>query len=148
MKRSLIIYGSTTGNTEYVARYIATFLLGKGVDVETRDVAQTDISNVSSADSLVIMGCSTWGEDEIGLQEDFDPFHAQLKDIDLSGKQFALFGCGDSGYRYFCGAVDRIEKTLKDSGAQLVHPSLKIDGEPDASLDAIDNWLNELVSTI
>ena len=148
MKRSLIIYGSTTGNTEYVARYIAAFLLGKGIDAEARDVAQTQVSDVSSAEGLVIMGCSTWGEDEIGLQEDFDPFHDRLKDIDMSGKQFALFGCGDSGYRYFCGAVDRIEQTLKDNGAQLVHPSLKIDGEPDASLAQIDTWLNELVSTV
>lgn len=146
MKRSLIIYGSTTGNTEYVARYIADFLLDSGVEVETQDVAQTRVSDMTSAGGLVIMGCSTWGEDEIGLQEDFDSFHSQLVDTDLSGKQFALFGCGDSEYKYFCGAVDLIEQTLKKNGAQLVQPSLKIDGEPEASLGQIDNWLNELAS--
>ena len=148
MKRSLIIYGSTTGNTEYVAGYIADFLLASGVEVETQDVAQTRVSDMTSAGGLVIMGCSTWGEDEIGLQEDFDSFHSQLADTDLSGKQFALFGCGDSGYRYFCGAVDLIEQTLKKNGAQLVQPSLKIDGEPEASLGQIDIWLDELTSTL
>ncbi len=148
MEKALIIYGSTTGNTEFVARHIAAFLLGKGAKVETRDAAQTNTSDVSGAEGLVILGCSTWGEEEIGLQEDFELLHIQLKKTDLSQKQFALFGCGDSGYTHFCGAVDLIEQTLRKNGAHLVHYPLKIDGEPDAALGQIDTWLEELVNSV
>ncbi len=148
MKRVLIIYGSTTGNTEYVANHIRDYLVGKGVDVEKRDVAQTTISDLFSTDNPIMLGCSTWGEDEIGLQEDFDLFHSQLANADLSGKMFVLFGCGDSSYKYFCGAVDKIGQTIKKRGAQLVGSPLKIDGEPEASVDQITGWLDELVRVL
>ena len=146
MQRAFILYGSTTGNTEFVARHIADLLQKKGISVEIKDVARAHVKDLSSDTELVIMGCSTWGEDEIGLQEDFEPFHERLCRTDLSGDNFALFGCGDSGYKHFCGAVDLIEQTIKNRGGEIIHPSLKIDGEPEESLDQINQWLNELIS--
>lgn len=147
MGQSLIVYGSTTGNTEFVAKYMADFLNRKGIESETRDVARTTVSKLDSSD-LVLLGCSSWGEEDVGLQEDFEPFYNQLESIDFTGRRFVLFGCGDSGYKHFCGAVDTIEKTLKMNGAQIVYPSLKIDGEPEAALGQIEAWLTELVVAI
>jgi len=43
----------------------------------------------------------------------------------------AVFGCGDSGYTHFCGAVDAIEEKAETLGALLIVGSLKIDGDPD-----------------
>jgi len=148
MKRVLIIYGSTTGNTEYVANHIGDYLIGKGIDVDSRDVAQTQVSDVVSTDTPIMLGCSSWGEDEIGLQEDFDLFHSHLADTDLSGKTFVLFGCGDSSYKHFCGAVDKIGQTIKKNGAHLLGSPLKIDGEPEASIDQINGWLDGLVTML
>jgi hypothetical protein len=42
---------------------------------------------------LYLLGSSTWGEDEIELQEDFEPFYESVNgDLNLSGKKFAVFG--------------------------------------------------------
>jgi sulfite reductase alpha subunit-like flavoprotein len=49
----------------------------------------------------------------------------------LSGKKVAVFGCGDSSYTHFCGAVDVIEEKAAQLGANVVMASLKIDGDPD-----------------
>ena len=146
MQRVLILYGSTTGNTEFVAQHIAGLLEKRGISVEIKDVAKAHVRDLSSEAELVIMGCSTWGEDEIGLQEDFEPFHEHLCRTDLSGNNFVLFGCGDSGYKHFCGAVDLIEQTIRNRGGEILHHSLKIDGEPEESLDQINKWLSDLIS--
>jgi flavodoxin len=47
--------------------------------------------------------------------------------IDLSGKSAAAFGCGDSEYMYFCGAVDLLEERLEERGAKVLsrNPPLK-----------------------
>ena len=108
MARALIVFGSTTGNTEFVARHIGASLSEKGVDVEMKDVVRTTVSDLLSTSGLVVLGCSTWGEEEIGLQEDFEPFQLQLATADLSGRQFALFlaagipGINISAARWIC----------------------------------------------
>jgi flavodoxin short chain len=80
---------------------------------------------------LVLLGCSTWGDEEIEISNDFEPLLADLDKSGLSGKQVAVFGCGDSSYTHFCGAVDLIERKAEELGAQLVAGSLKIDGDAD-----------------
>ena len=149
MKDLLIIFGSTTGNTERVATEIKDFFLAQeGVTVQLKDVVHAQVEDLASNTGIIILGCSTWGEDEIGFQEDFETFHEQLKDVDLSGRAIALFGCGDSGYKHFCGAVDELEATLKSCGAKISYPSLKVDGEPEASQDQINEWLRGLAASL
>ncbi len=80
---------------------------------------------------------------KIELQEDFELFYNDLSgDLSLNGKRFAVFGCGDSSYPHFCGAVDAIEDRLNKLGATLVCDSLRIDGEPD--IENINDWTEEL----
>ena len=131
MSKALIVYGSTTGNTETTAEYIAEAMEGKDISVDLKNVTDVEIKDLSDGYDIVLFGCSTWGEEEIELQDDFIPLYDSLEDADLKGKKTAVFGCGDSDYTYFCGAVDAIEEKLEKMEAIVVGDTLKIDGDPD-----------------
>lgn len=143
MDKILIVYGSTTGNTETTAEIIEKTLSSKGFDVTSKDVSFISPEETSGYD-ILLLGSSTWGDDEIELQDDFLPFYDDMKKADLSGRKVAVFGCGDSSYTYFCGAVDAIEDKVRDLGGNLIADGLKIDGDPDDSMDEIKSWAEEI----
>lgn len=144
MSSALIVFGSTTGNTENVARKISEILTGNGVKVTLKDVADAKVEELGNGYELTLLGASTWGEDEIEFQEDFEPFYEQLDKAQLKDKKVALFGCGDSSYEYYCGAVDLLEEMMEKLGARLVNVSLRIDGDPDDVDHEICQWAEEV----
>ena len=147
MSKALIVYGSTTGNTEMVAKQIGDILLNKGHDVTVKDVAESKVDELGNGYDITILGSSTWGEDEIEFQEDFEPFYEEMNQKgDLKGKKVALFGCGDTSYEYFCGAVDKLEELMVTLGADVVAMALRIDGDPDDSGREIEEWADEVAS--
>lgn len=117
MKKTCIIYGSSTGTCQGIADKIAAKL---GVDsADVFDVANISADTVASYDNL-LLGTSTWGAGE--LQDDWYDGLETLKSAGLSGKTIALFGCGDceSYSDTFCGAMGEIYEGLKGSGATFV----------------------------
>lgn len=145
MTTALIIYGSSTGNTEFTAETIDAALTEQGYQVTTMDVSHAGVELLEKDYSLYLLGCSTWGEDEIELQEDFEPFFQEMNSpLSLVSKHYAVFGCGDSSYTYFCGAVDEIESRVEKLGASLVAPSLRIDGEPEE--EEIREWVQDVIN--
>lgn len=129
--KTLIVYGSSTGNTESVAGWIAEAAREKGLAVDVLDAADADADGLAEGYDLVLLGSSTWGDDEIELQDDFELLFEDLDLARLRGRRVAVFGCGSSEYTFFCGAVDAIESRAGELGAVLVQEPLKIDGEPD-----------------
>lgn len=145
MSNALIVYGSTTGNTESVADIISTDLSKAEYTIKKVNVSDVGVEILNEAFDLYLLGSSTWGEDEIEFQEDFAPFYENMNgELNLSGKNFAVFGCGDSSYEYFCGAVDALEERLATLGANLVCESLRIDGEPEES--EINDWTQDVIN--
>lgn len=140
MAKILMIFGSTTGNTENVADSIHETLKTKGHEVTFKNVMDTKVSELTGKDDLVLLGSSTWGEDEKELQEDFIPFYEDMDSIDLSDRKLGIFGCGDSSYEFFCGGVDLLEERVEETGGKLVIESLRIDGDPGDVQDEIDDW--------
>ena len=143
MSAILIVYGSTTGNTESVAERVASTLSKAGHEVSLKNAADVAPKGLADGVDLVLLGSSTWGDDDIELQDDFVPLFENLEDAGLSGRKVAVFGCGDSSYTHFCGAVDAIEEKAASLGATVVVGSLKIDGDPDLE-DAVA-WAMEAV---
>lgn len=148
MAKALIIFGSTTGNTESTAQTIAGILNQNDIDTVVKDVTAADLDDFSGGYDVTLLGCSTWGDDEIELQEDFADFYDNMDGLDLKGQKLAVFGCGDSSYTHFCGAVDALEEKTESLGAKLVAAGLKIDGDPDDAYDAIVDWANRVVSRV
>lgn len=144
---TLIVYGSTTGNTETVASMLEKHFNAKGLKTLCKNVTDTDIEELKNQD-LILLGCSTWGEEEIELQDDFIPFYESLDKAPIKGKRIAVFGCGDSSYTHFCGAVDAIEEKVRENSGKLLIDGLKIDGDPgDARAEIID-WADDLIKAL
>lgn len=144
MSSALIIYGSTTGNTEMVANRIGEVLSGKGISVIVKDVTEAKVSELGNGYDLTLLGTSTWGEDAIEFQEDFESFFEEMDSANLKEKKVALFGCGDSSYEYFCGAVDELEEKMEKLQANVVNIALRIDGDPDDVDTEIVEWAEEV----
>ncbi len=125
MAKMLIVYGSTTGNTEMVAEQIME-------NLEEHSPTLQDVADTSPADfedyDVIIMGSSTW--DDGLLQADFRDFVEEI-DADLSGKKIAVFGLGDSSYPAFCEAAGLLEEVIGKLNGELMIESLKVDGFPD-----------------
>ena len=116
MKKAAIIYGSTTGVTEDIARQIA-----KTLNIDSSSVF--DAGKVKTDDILpfevLILGSSTWGVGD--LQDDWELFLPKLGKTDLSGKVIVIFGTGDScSYPdTFCDAIGTIYQGLRNTGCNF-----------------------------
>ena len=139
MATALIVYGSTTGNTEYVAGVAEKALAGAGFAVKKMDASGVSAPGLCDGYDLVLFGCSTWGDDSIELQDDFVPLFDEFDAINANGKKTAVFGTGDTSYTYYCGAVDAIAEKLAEMGATVLD-TLKIDGDPQSEQENIEDW--------
>lgn len=147
MAKALIVYGSTTGNTETVAGMAESALEGAGVSVTRKDAADVQASGLCEGYDLILFGCSTWGADTIVLQDDFEPLYEALDATGINGKNVAVFGCGDDGYQFFCGAVDAISERVAELGGNVVD-TLKINGDPEAEADEVESWAKRVAASI
>lgn len=146
MAKVLIVYGSTTGNTEGVAEEIGKILNANAIPTTIKNASEVNAAGLGAGYDTILFGCSTWGDEEIELQDDFVPIYDNLDQAELSGKKVAVFGCGDSSYTYFCGAVDVIEQKSQSLGAKIIVGSFKIDG--DAEPAEIETWTREVMGMI
>ena len=144
----LIVYGSTTGNTASVAERVGKTLSGGGHTVTLLDAAKAKADNLCQGRDCVLFGCATWGDADIELQPDFVPLFDDFDRIVAKGCKTACFGCGDSSYTHFCGAVDVIKARLAELGADIIGPELKIDGDPDGAGEDIDAWARTVLSAL
>lgn len=145
MSNTLIIYGTTTGNTEMLAEKIASVLKSVGVETTLENVTDVAVRELLEYD-VILFGSSTWEDGE--LQDDFADFYSDLERMDLKGKKAAVFGPGDSSYEHFCESVNIIEECLRKCGADLILDGLKIDGDVDESDKMVEEWTQQLTGYI
>lgn len=112
-----IFYGSSTGNTESLAKEIASKLNIDAADIH--DVSKAAVDKAVGYDCL-LLGSSTWGLGE--LQDDWYGFIEGLKKQNLAGKKVALFGCGDSSSYpdTFCDAMGVLKEEIERTGCTFI----------------------------
>jgi flavodoxin I len=163
MRKTGIFYGSSVGNTRFVAEKM-------GKQLKHADVL--NVKNLTTADiapyTHLIIGTSTWG---IGsFQDDFYEFVNQLSAMDLSQHTAALFGLGDQ-FNYpdsFCDGMGKLYDILKSKGCRIVGEwsaddynfsesqafrngmlvglALDEDNEPDLTDYRIKTWLKQIAT--
>jgi len=115
-----LYYGTCTGNTEEVAQEMkrAFEKLQPGI-VTLIDVAETNLSDMVTFDKL-IFGAPTWNIGE--LQSDWEDRLPEMDELDLHGKQVAVFGLGDEGGYpdTYQDAVGILARKARERGAELV----------------------------
>jgi flavodoxin I len=117
MKKIIIVYGSTTGTTENVAKNIAEKLSSE--DVQLIEVSKLKAEDIEACSNL-ILGTSTWGLGD--LQDDWEGALPVLKQSNLKGKTVALFGLGDSDSYpdTFVDGMGVLYEAIKDTGCTLI----------------------------
>lgn len=162
MKNTVILFGSSTGNTESVAKEISKKL----ENADVFDVASFSAPDVHNYQNL-ILGTSTWGIGD--LQDDWESFLSNLSTEDLSDKTIALFGLGDceSYPDSFVDGIGIIYEEIKDKAGAIVGfvetegfsfddskavyngkfvgLPLDEDNESDLTESRIDSWLEEIL---
>merc|ERR1719325_297580 len=113
-----LLYATQTGNTETVAGYIA-----EEAGLEVADVGDYGAEDLAEFDGMIV-GCPTWNTDadEYRSGTAWDDLIDEIKDVDLSGKSVAVFGCGDSGAYgdNFCDGIEELHSTFEAAGAKLI----------------------------
>lgn len=114
MNKTAVFFGSTTGNTETIAKQIAVKL-----NADIYNVADNPIDKIADYQNL-IFGTSTWGLGD--LQDDWDSFLPKLAKADLTGKTIALFGLGDSSSYpdTFVDGMGAIYDAIKNKACTIV----------------------------
>ena len=160
MNKIAILYGSTTGNTEAVAKKISSLL-----NADLFNVADGP-AEIHEKYDILILGASTWGFGD--LQDDWEEFLPTLESANLQGKIIAIFGLGDAD-NYPDSFVDGIgtiynaiegkgckivgftpvsefsfEKSTAVIGDQFVGLPLDEDNESSLSEGRIRNWIEQL----
>ena len=124
MAKVLVVYVSTTGNTEKMANAIADGAKGAGADVSLKTVSEASVSELGNYD-VIAFGSPAMGA-EVLEEAEMEPFFSEAIGT-LKGKKIALFGSYDWGD----GEWLRVwEQRVKDGGAVFVD-SIKANLEPD-----------------
>jgi flavodoxin II len=119
MSRIGLFYGSSTCYTEIAAEKIRDFFADvEGVELELHDVGTASVGLMEDY-RFLILGIPTWDYGE--LQEDWEAVWGDLAELDLGGKQVALYGCGDQvGYpEWFQDAMGYLHDQVVECGAEI-----------------------------
>lgn len=118
MSKVIVVYGSSTGATEKIARTLAESLEAASL-FDVAQLTKDRIAEFRDA-SVVLLGSSTWGFGD--LQDDWHAKLPLLKDTDLSGVKVGVFGTGDqvSYPDSFVDSIGIIAEAVEQAGGTLI----------------------------
>ncbi len=142
----LVLFGSSTGNTEELAKTVAQVAESKGLVVDLINVAEVSGVNYVEYDFL-FLGTSTWDEGQTQLDFRFYLEDLQVNPPQLDGKKFAVFGTGESCYQFFCGGTEKLAQAFEAFGGSKVGEILKIDTLEEDPVDnaKVKTWATEII---
>ena len=142
MSKTVVLFGTESGNAEMVAEDFITELEAHGT-AELADMTDFDIADFDPNDSYIIV-CSTHGDGE--LPSGAWPFSRALEEgtPDLTGIRFRIFGLGNSSYEIYSHGSEIIDEKLRELGAERIG----VYGRHDASDGSLPNdsaldWLQD-----
>lgn len=145
-----VLYGTESGNSEFIAQDLVDHLTGEGYEAELGDLQSTDPASIEAATGPYLIVCSTHGEGD--LPHTAIPFLAALEAQapDLSGVRYAMFGLGDTFYaETYSQGSEIIDRKLTELGAQRVgeygrHDASSIDDGTELALAWVPGVIAEL----
>ncbi len=137
-----VLYGSHSGNSEFIAKEAQTYLKKNGLTAITQNVAKYDVRRLGT-EKLVLIVISTHGEGDppesaLKFYKNLFSEHAPS----LTNLQFAVCALGDSSYEQFCKTGKDIDLRLEELGALRIHSRVDCDLE---FHQAASNWVSEVL---
>ena len=140
MSKVLVVYYSSTGNTQQMADAVVEGAKGKGAEVDCFNVSDFDQSTINNYDAYAF-GCSAMGA-EVLEEAEFDPMFTAIEPL-LVGKKVGLFGSyGWGDGEWMRNWVDR----CKADGIDLVNDGVIANAEPDDLAKAECKQLGEALA--
>lgn len=131
MSKTAVVFWSSTGNTEDMAKAVAEGAKNAGAEVTLFETSDFSADKVEEFDAIAF-GCPAMG-DEVLEETEFEPMFAACEDK-LTGKKVALFG----SYGWGDGAWMRDwEERCKEKNIELVAESVICMEAPDD--EAVEN---------
>ena len=124
MAKVLVVYATTTGNTEKMADAIVEGAKGAGADVTCKAVADASVADLGGYD-VIAFGSPAMGAEV--LEDSMEEFFASATDA-IKGKKVAVFGSYDWGDGEW---LRTWEDRVKEAGATVAVENLKAHLEPD-----------------
>lgn len=153
----LIVYDTYTGGTELASQIIETMLRASEMHV-TRKRSRTVVPKDLDEADMIVLGSPSWIEENTeGNKEEGMPHKKMIKfmdkyaGIDFKKKPFAIYGLGVKEYKKFAGAVDHLEKFVKDHNGNIIVDSLRVDDfycDNDQKANMVRYWVHSLINKI
>lgn len=143
-----VLYGTESGNSEFIAQDLVDFLSEQGYEAALGDLQDTGPAELTSDVDLTFIVCSTHGEGE--LPNTALPFLAALENEnpDLSGVYYAMFGLGDMFYEEtYSQGSEIIDRKLTELGASRVGEYGRHDASSfDIGTDLALEWAPQVIA--
>ncbi|WP_226366632.1 sulfite reductase flavoprotein subunit alpha [Pseudonocardia sp. ICBG162] len=140
-----VLYGTETGNAEYVADLLTERLTEAGVPWELHELDAVG-ADALAAMSRVVVVCSTYGDGE--MPDNADLFRKMITADDaprLDATSFAVCALGDESYEDFCAAGRLLDTRLAELGATRILERRDCDVMWE---DASAQWFPEIVAML
>lgn len=147
----LLIYATNSGSTEMAANEIMQRLQKKH-EVTMKRVSESTNEDIQTAE-IVVLGSPSWDSDgkEGQPHDDFFTFKEHVDTSLFKDKPVAVFGCGDSSYKIFCGAVDELTTWTNEWGAKSITEPLRMDKyyyQLAQNQELIEKWTEAFPQTV
>jgi len=146
MSKLILIYASTTGNTEAVMDKVGEILTENKLEFESHRAEEAEESIIENNDNF-ILATSTWGHGIINPF--FDELLEYISNNSMAGKKAAFIGCGDKDYEpvLFNNGIKILKSAFLKSGGDEIDRTLIIDGDPFPILDTkVPYWTEKIIS--
>jgi flavodoxin I len=147
--KTLVAYATNSGSTYLLANQVKQTLEELGHEVFITNIIELDPQELYKHE-FIFFGSNSWDfEGKEGQPHHaFMQFMDVIKDHDLGGRKFALFGCGDRSYQHFCGALDVIQKFVTEHQGEVVGQPLRINqfyfNHQDEIFATTEDWVKKL----
>lgn len=137
-----ILYGSHSGNSEFIAKEAQKYLKKNGLSVTACNLMKYDFKKLSDEKSVMII-ISTQGEGDPpdAAQKFYKNLFAENAPL-LPHLQFAVCALGDSSYEHFCQTGKDIDRRLEELGAKRFQQRVDCDVEFHQSASG---WVSEVL---
>jgi len=126
MKKILVIYHSQTGNTEAMAKAVATGAKAAGATVTLKKAVNADVTDLLNCDAVVI-GTPNYFSYMAGMVKDFfDRVWATVRG-QMENKPYAVFGSYGGGG---LPAIESVEKICEGLGMKKMFESIGVQRQP------------------
>lgn len=159
MENGLIVYHSYGGNTQLLAELIEEKLKLKGYNMRLMSTKEMDRKKLYEElynYDFLLLGSNTWGDGELPtpMVKVLNNILEDCNEGRLDNIITAVFGTGETGYRYYCNSVNIMRDILKDRSELSV--TIKVEqlysladiNRVEKFVDLIENRINLLSKSL